>query len=93
MPLPKPEPGPGEVLVKVTHVGICGSDVHYWREGRIGDAVVQYPYVVGHEVSGQVEALGPGVTSTSLHPGIPVAIVYNLFLDRFLAGITGGAIK
>lgn len=69
-----PTPGPGEVLVRVTHVGVCGSDVHYWKHGRIGDAVIQHPYVVGHEVAGEVEALGPGVEAPDLAPGTPVAI-------------------
>ena len=72
--IPKPEPGPGEVLVKVTHVGICGSDVHYWAKGRIGDTVIEYPFVVGHEVSGVVEALGSGVPGGKLEPGVGVAI-------------------
>jgi len=72
--LPKPEPGPGEVLVKVSHVGICGSDVHYWAKGRIGEAIVKHPFVVGHEVSGIVEALGPGVSDERLKPGTPVAV-------------------
>lgn len=72
--LPDPEPRVGEVLVRVTHVGLCGSDVHYWRDGRIGDAVVEFPYVVGHEVSGRIEALGPGVAETALPVGRAVAI-------------------
>jgi len=56
-----PEPGPGEALVRLRAVGICGSDVHYYVDGRIGDAVVKYPYVLGHEPSGEIAALGPGV--------------------------------
>jgi len=70
--IPKPEPGPGEVLVRVTHVGICGSDVHYWRDGRIGNAIVPFPFPVGHEAAGVVEALGPGAEGFA--PGDPVAI-------------------
>ena len=50
-----------EVLVKVTAVGVCGSDVHYYREGRIGDFVVEGPLVLGHEVSGRIAAVGAGV--------------------------------
>ncbi len=43
-------------------VGICGSDVHYWVHGRIGDFVVNEPMVMGHEASGRVVAVGDGVT-------------------------------
>ena len=48
---PRPEPGPGEVLIGVRSVGICGSDVHYWEHGRIGDFVVESPLVLGHEAA------------------------------------------
>jgi L-iditol 2-dehydrogenase len=49
---PVPEPGPGESLVKVTAVGICGSDLHWWGEGEIGDARLAQPLVLGHEAAG-----------------------------------------
>ncbi len=52
---------PGEVLVQVSSVGVCGSDVHYWRHMRIADYVVEPPLVLGHEVSGRVVAVGQGV--------------------------------
>ncbi len=58
---PVPAPGPGEVLVAVRSVGVCGSDVHYFQHGRIGDFVVRSPLVLGHEVSGRIAAAGPGV--------------------------------
>ncbi|KAK2493032.1 hypothetical protein MC885_010887 [Smutsia gigantea] len=51
---PTPEPGPNEVLLKMHSVGICGSDVHYWQHGRIGNFVVKKPMVLGHEASGTV---------------------------------------
>ena len=57
--LPAPTPGPGEVLLRVAAVGVCGSDVHYFLEGRIGDAVVSEPLILGHEFSAQVAELGP----------------------------------
>lgn len=57
-----PRPGPGQVLVRLRAIGICGSDVHYYEDGRIGDAVVDFPFVLGHEPSGEVAALGDGVT-------------------------------
>jgi L-iditol 2-dehydrogenase len=59
--LPRPTPGPGEVLLEVDSVGVCGSDVHYYLEGRIGSQVVTAPIIVGHEFAAQVAELGPGV--------------------------------
>lgn len=56
----KPEPGPGEALLQVLSVGICGSDVHYFLDGGIGDDKVKEPFVIGHEFSARVAALGPG---------------------------------
>lgn len=50
-----------EVLVKVAAVGVCGSDVHYYREGRIGDFIVNAPLVLGHELSGTIVAVGSDV--------------------------------
>ena len=58
---PVPEPGPGDVLIRVGSVGVCGSDTHYYREGRIGDFVVSSPLVLGHEAAGIIAAVGPGV--------------------------------
>lgn len=68
---PVPEPGPGQVRVKLGAIGVCGSDVHYYFEGRIGSAVVQYPTLLGHEPAGVVDAVGEGVT---LEPGTRVAV-------------------
>jgi len=59
--LPRPTPGPGEVLLKVASVGTCGSDVHYYVEGRIGDQIVSEPIIMGHEFSAWVAELGEGV--------------------------------
>ena len=56
----KPEPGPGEVLVQVTSVGICGSDLHWFAEQGIGDARLERPLVLGHEFAGII-ASGPRV--------------------------------
>ncbi|OFJ53629.1 NAD(P)-dependent alcohol dehydrogenase [Mycolicibacterium grossiae] len=58
---PVPTPGPREVLVEVAAVGVCGSDVHYYRHGRIGDFVVDEPMILGHELSGRIAAVGEGV--------------------------------
>ncbi|MDV7172464.1 NAD(P)-dependent alcohol dehydrogenase [Gordonia amicalis] len=57
-----PHPAPGDVLVAVRAVGVCGSDTHYLRHGRIGDHVVRDPLVLGHEASGVIVAVGDGVS-------------------------------
>ena len=57
-----PAPGPGEVLLRLGAGGICGSDLHYYFEGRNGSFIVREPLIPGHEASAVVEAIGPGVT-------------------------------
>ena len=75
--VPVPEPGPKEVLVEIGAVGVCGSDVHYYEEGRIGSFVVEEPLILGHESMGTIVALGEEVTKhevgerVTLEPGIP----------------------
>jgi L-iditol 2-dehydrogenase len=75
--VPVPEPGPGEVLVEVSAVGVCGSDVHYYEHGRIGARVVRRPLILGHESAGVVRGQGPGATRhpvgqrVALEPGVP----------------------
>ncbi len=75
--IPKPSPDGGEALVRVANVGICGSDVHYFLKGRIGDQVVEYPFIIGHEAAGIVEKAGKGVNGlkegdrVAIEPGIP----------------------
>jgi L-iditol 2-dehydrogenase len=61
-----------DVLIRMTTVGVCGSDVHYYTTGRIGSQVVQYPFTVGHEGAGIVEKVGTKVTIVK--PGDRVAI-------------------
>jgi S-(hydroxymethyl)mycothiol dehydrogenase len=56
-----PDPGPGEAVVRVQACGVCHTDLHY-REGGIND---QFPFLLGHEASGIVEAVGPGVTEVA----------------------------
>src|SRR5438128_10926812 len=60
---PVPAPSKGEVLVRILSVGVCGSDVHYYENGRIGEFVVRSPLVLGHESSGQIVEVGEGVSS------------------------------
>ena len=57
-----PAPGPGQVQLRMDSVGICGSDVHYWTHGAIGDFIVRAPMVLGHEAAGVVSEVGEGVT-------------------------------
>lgn len=56
-----PQPADNEVLVKLEYVGICGSDMHYYETGRIGDYVVEPPFVLGHESGGVVVEVGKDV--------------------------------
>lgn len=59
-------------------VGICGSDVHYWQHGRIGDFVVKAPMVLGHEASGVVNKVGEGVSN--LKVGKYSAVVFSVMI-------------
>ncbi|HSB14856.1 MAG TPA: alcohol dehydrogenase catalytic domain-containing protein [Bryobacteraceae bacterium] len=67
-----PEPGPSEVLVRPKAVGVCGSDLHWYREGRIGWTPAAYPQVLGHEPVAEVAAAGKG--AGGFHPGQRVTI-------------------
>lgn len=58
---PVPAPEADQVIVQVQAVGICGSDVHYFHEGRIGDFIVEAPLVLGHEAGGVIVAVGADV--------------------------------
>ena len=57
-----PDPPPGYLQVRVAAVGICGSDMHSYSEGGVGDTPCRYPMVLGHEPSGVVLKVGEGVT-------------------------------
>lgn len=97
-----------DVLVKIEYVGICGSDVHLLERGKIGNFVVKPPFVLGHEVSGTVEAVGANVHElqigdrVALEPGISCGECkyckvgkYNLCIDmQYLAAPpTDGALQ
>ncbi len=61
-----PQPGPGQVAVRLGAGGICGSDLHYYHAGRVGAFVVREPLVLGHEAAGKVIALGDGVGTVAV---------------------------
>ena len=74
---PMPVIGADDVLIKVQSVGVCGSDLHYYRSGSIGDFVVEYPFILGHEAAGVVAEVGGNVKHLKpgdrvcMEPGIP----------------------
>jgi L-idonate 5-dehydrogenase len=79
--LPAPAPGPGQVLVAVRYGGVCGSDLHYWRHGGVGDFRLREPMLLGHEVVGTVLAHGSPDASTpaagtavAVHPATPCGV-------------------
>lgn len=87
-----------DVRVRVEQTGICGSDVHYWQRGCIGDFVLTSPIVLGHESAGTVVAVGAAVTNVrpgdrvAVEPGVPCrrchhcrAGAYNLCPDTVFA--------
>ncbi len=61
-----------DVLIKMTHIGVCGSDIHYYSHGRIGNQIVDYPFTVGHEGAGIIEKAGSKVNRVK--PGDRIAI-------------------
>jgi Threonine dehydrogenase and related Zn-dependent dehydrogenases len=66
-----------EVLVKMEAIGVCGSDIHYYAHGKIGDFVVEFPFILGHECAGTIVEIGSEVTDLKvgdrvcLEPGVP----------------------
>lgn len=76
-----------DVLVKIKMVGVCGSDIHYYSTGRIGDQIVKFPFIAGHEAAGVVESIGDKVTRVK--PGQRIAMdpgVYCGECDQCLEG-------
>ncbi len=71
-PAELPEVGAGQVLIRLGAGGICGSDLHYYYEGRNGSFVIREPLIPGHEASGIVAKIGPGVTRVK--PGDQIAV-------------------
>jgi L-iditol 2-dehydrogenase len=95
----QPVPADDEVLIRMKSIGVCGSDVHLYSEGKIGKFVVQTPYILGHEPSGEIVAVGTSVAGFQvgdrivMEPGVPCGTCvycrrgeYNLCPDiQFLA--------
>lgn len=75
----RPEPGPGEVLVRIAAGGICGSDLHYYLHGGFGAVRLRQPMILGHELAGTIAETGAGVEALSLgqkvavNPSLPCA--------------------
>ncbi|MFC2157435.1 zinc-binding dehydrogenase [Acidobacteriota bacterium] len=61
-----------DVLIRIRAVGLCGSDIHYFQHGRIGDQIIPFPFILGHECSGEVIRIGGDVKRIS--PGDHVAV-------------------
>ena len=86
---PVREPGPGELLIKIRANGICGSDVHFFKEGRLGNFVVTEPYIPGHEASGTVVAAGRETKrfregdNVIIEPGFPCGRCHFCKLGRY----------
>ncbi|MBR1560417.1 MAG: NAD(P)-dependent alcohol dehydrogenase [Clostridia bacterium] len=74
---PMPVAGPDDVIIKVQSVGVCGSDLHYYRSGSIGDFKVEFPFILGHEAAGIVAEVGENVRTLApgdrvcMEPGVP----------------------
>lgn len=64
--VPRPEAGPGTVLVRLHTVGVCGSDIHMWHDSQSRSSVGVLPVTLGHEAAGVVATVGPGVTGWSV---------------------------
>ncbi len=88
--IPEPVPAtPNDVKIRMSVLGVCGSDIHYYTQGRIGSQEVKYPFTVGHEGAGVVVEVGPKVTRVK--PGDYIAIepaMPCLECDQCLAGRT-----
>ena len=70
---PVPELVPGRVLLRIRRAGICGTDVHYFEEGRFGQFAMSAPFILGHEITGEVVAVAEGVTQ----PAVGQRVVVN----------------
>jgi len=84
-----PRVEPGDVLVAIKAVGVCGSDVHYYEHGRIGSYIVRQPLILGHEAAGVIVAVGTNVSQNrigervALEPGIPDGVCDQCRAGRY----------
>ncbi|WP_419806094.1 L-idonate 5-dehydrogenase [Terriglobus sp.] len=78
-----PEPGPGQVLVRVRAGGICGSDLSYYFKGKSGDFAMRDPFVLGHELAGEVAAVGTDVAAFPVGQRVAVNPGLNCGTCRF----------
>ena len=99
---PRPEPGPGETLLRVTSVGVCGSDLHWFSSASIGDARLEEPLVLGHEFAGVIASGPQRGQRVAVDPSIPCGTCEfclqgkpNLCLDQRFAGhgLEDGALR
>ena len=79
----RPQPMPGQVLISVRAGGICGSDLAYYFKGKSGDFALREPLVLGHEVAGEVAALGQGVNGLRVGERVAVNPSMNCGACRF----------
>ena len=70
----RPSPGAGESLVRVTAVGLCGSDLHWFTEGGIGDAQLTHPLVLGHEFAGVIQGGSDDGRRVAVDPAFPCGV-------------------
>lgn len=72
-----PSIGENDVLIKVMDCGVCGSDIHYYEHGRIGDFVVEKPMILGHECAGEIVETGKNVTNVKVGDKVAVEPGYT----------------
>ena len=97
-----PKPKPHEALIRIESVGVCGSDMHYYLDGRIGQATLTEPTILGHEYAGIVESVGAEADASligkrvAVEPGIPCQRCeycrtgnYNVCRNMFFPGGPG----
>ncbi|KAK8183871.1 putative alcohol dehydrogenase [Phyllosticta citribraziliensis] len=86
---PIEEPGPGQVLLHIKATGICGSDIHFWKSGRIGSLVFEGDCILGHEAAGIVLKCGPDVQEfrpgdrVAVEPGVPCGSCFLCRAGRY----------
>lgn len=90
---PRPRPQAGQTLLRVTAVGICGSDIHWFAEGTTGAASIKEPFVLGHEFAAVVESGAMAGTRVAVEPHVACGLCHyclegnpNLCPDHYFAG-------